>query len=184
MRYQDTIILAMEKIHTGSSATANISRNKQNAFWCILFVSMWASHLSGLKPDAIARSLVKTHSGTLSAMQSLIGVCVYTAVSFPSNGSRKLLIENRRGCRRRVAVRTRQDRTAELCHLTGALLQNRLFLHFPLLCVQLKVIGQVYLQNTVWMPTLRISFPICFTAVFCIGCGGLWDCFVCPVRQK
>lgn len=32
------------------------------------------------------------------------------------------------------------DGTAQLCHLAGALLQNRLFLHFPLLCLQWKVI--------------------------------------------
>lgn len=33
------------------------------------------------------------------------------------------------------------DGMAQLCHLAGALLQNRLFLRLPLLCSQWKVIG-------------------------------------------
>lgn len=69
-------------------------------------------------------------------------------------------------------------RRAQLCHLAGALLQNRLFLHSALLYAQLKVTR--INQNTGWMfklhpsPFLSDHFP----PVFCIGFGGMWDCLL------
>lgn len=62
--------------------------------------------------------------------------------------------------------------------LTGALLQNRLFLHSALLYLQLKLTGTN--QNTGWMFKLHLSPFLSdhFPPVFCIGFGGMSDCLL------
>ena len=54
----------------------------------------------------------------------------FPAVAVGSRRVERLLEESSSGAR-----------AAQLRHLAGALLQNRLFFHFPLLCSQLKVTG-------------------------------------------
>lgn len=63
--------------------------------------------------------------------------------------------------------------TAQLCHLAGALLQNRLFLRSALLYSQLKVTRTN--QNAGWMFKLHLSPFLSdhFPPVFCIGFGGM-----------
>lgn len=140
--YQDIIILAMEKINWEFNHSIHFSVVR---IWAhsdtFLFVSIWVSHLSGLKTNAIVKSLPKTHSAmwysTLGHAVSSSRMCVQCGVSSQQQQQaasdwelERLPEESGSG-----------DGMAQLCHLAGALLQNRLFFHFPLLCSQLKVIG-------------------------------------------